>query len=253
MSSSAQTKGQVFEMPLGLLKDGKLLKDFEIRMMTGQDRVLMANPKYRKNAGQLITALLYNCVLKIGGEEISKKDIMNLTTGDRDFILLMLRTISLPEGDVIHANMNCSSCNEPLYVEFPIDEIDIAKFSEKDFIIEDDKFIVHLKNKKYKVDVKMRLATGADQEKVSPLMDKNPIMANYRLYEECLVEWNGERDIFKMSFLQKQPTLILDWIEKEYKKYMPGPDWNQKIDCEICGAETTLNLANSDFLLPMEN
>ena len=249
MSSNVSTFS--FELPLGLLKKGKFCKEIELRPMTGQDRVMMANPKSRQNAGYLISNLLKSCIVSIEGSKSSFEDVDNMVVGDRDYLLLMLRTISLPNGDVIHLNMKCGFCEEPLYIELPVDEIPIIKKSTDDFEIVDDKFFAFsAENDDYDISVKMRLATGKDQEDVSTIVSRNPILANYKLYKRCMLEWCGEKGPFDLIFIQNLPAKYLDWMEVEYRKQMPGPDWNYKIDCVVCGADNTINLANSDFLFP---
>ena len=253
MASSTSVTGYSFKLPLGLLRDGKVLKNVEIRPMTGNDRVLMASPQFRTNAGKLITALLKNCLVSVEGKSPSPTDVMNMTVGDRDFLLLMLRSISMEEGDVIHASMKCGSCGEQLNdVAFLVSDIPIIEIEAKKLKIEDDKYYINLKHSKFGIDVDLQIVTGREQEKISPLASKNPFSADYKMYELCLARWNEESPPFTHNFIQSQPTKVLDWISKEYKKMQSGPDWNQKVDCELCNGQTQISLANSDFLLPTQ-
>jgi len=253
MASSTGTPTYSFKLPLGLLRDGKVLKNVEIRPMTGNDRVLMASPQFRSNAGKLITALLKNCLVSVEGKSPSPTDALDMTVGDRDFLLLMLRSISMEDGDVIHASMKCSACGEQLNdVAFLVEDIPIIEIDTKKLKIEDDKYYVTIKDKKMGVDVDLQMVTGKEQEKISPLASKNPFSADYKMYELCLTRWNDETPPFSHNFVQSQPTRVLDWLAKEYKKTQAGPDWNQKVSCEICNGQTAISLADSDFLLPTQ-
>jgi len=248
-SSTSEFK---FELPLGVLIDGKVVQKMSLRQMTGTDRILMANPKFRKNGGEFVTSLLNNCITSIGGDKPNPRTIGNMVVGDRDFLLLKLRQISLEDGDTIHATMRCGICEEVLQVDFDVNDLNINFIDPKKLDIEDDRFIITLKDKARKINIKMKLPTGKDQEKIAPMMQKNPFKANYMMYERCLYEWNGDKGPFSLSFLRDQPTKILDWLEREFEKAQPGPNWDEKVECDECGGDTRVRLSNSDFLIPLQ-
>jgi hypothetical protein len=99
------------------------------------------------------------------------------------------------------------------------------------------------------VDAKFRLPTGSDQNTVAALSQKNPVEANYVLYRNCLLEWDGKSsDNLPANFFEDLSLPVIDFIDESFMENMPGPDLRVPAECYECGKEIVLSLASSDFL-----
>jgi hypothetical protein len=112
-------------------KEGELLhKEITIREMTGADEEAVAKPEVRGNSGKVITTLLSNCVLRIGGLEKGRMSpakwediIRKLYIGDRDYILLKIRELTY--GNEMSVDTRCPFCKSNLKLDFFLEEIEI--------------------------------------------------------------------------------------------------------------------------------
>jgi hypothetical protein len=80
-----------FELPSGIEAD--------LREMTGAEEEILTNPRLIRS-GDAINQVLANCVTRLGENKApSVKDILDLLSGDRLFLLVRLRHVSL--GDEV--------------------------------------------------------------------------------------------------------------------------------------------------------
>ncbi|MBD3395103.1 MAG: hypothetical protein GF418_05695, partial [Chitinivibrionales bacterium] len=87
----------IFELPSGT--------EVELREMTGAEEELLTNQRLIRN-GDAVNQVLRNCTVRLGEiEEPSLKDVLDLLSGDRLFILVKLRQISL--GDEAELELLC--------------------------------------------------------------------------------------------------------------------------------------------------
>ena len=243
--------GEQFELPLGVIRDGEVHKDVVLTPMTAKIRRLLTTKESQKNPSVGISKLILSCCESIGGLTPSIQLISGLTTGDRDFILLRLRMISL--GDDVTAQMTCPRCSDELTFDFNLPKIEIMRLTkDKDFEIEDNVPIVTLTNDDLGLVVRMRLPTGYDQEAISKQVTKDPVGAGYRLYTRLIQTWtkSGQDEINPNSidFIDNLPLPEIDWLEMASRKAMPGPNWLVHMTCDVCSKSTLLDLSDSDFL-----
>ena len=89
-------QGREFSMPGGYRdRAGMVHKTVVIQEMTGVDEENISNPNIAKNGGKIITALLANCVKMIGKYKVTPEMIQSLVTGDRDFLMVQLRIVTI--------------------------------------------------------------------------------------------------------------------------------------------------------------
>ena len=87
----------VFTLPSGM--------EVELREMTGAEEEILTNQRLIRT-GDAINQVFMNCILRLGeSDEISMKDVLDLLSGDRLFILVKLREISL--GDEVELDLVC--------------------------------------------------------------------------------------------------------------------------------------------------
>jgi hypothetical protein len=99
-----------FELPCGLLlPDGTLVRSVKVREITGVEEDMLASKKTppTKKMGELLTG----CTLAIGEETDPKelrKLVSQLLVGDRVFLLLSIRRVSL--GEIYPFKEKCPQC-----------------------------------------------------------------------------------------------------------------------------------------------
>lgn len=234
-----------FKLPLGYLnKKNDLIKNVEVTGMTAKTRKMISSPQYKSNSGKLMTFMLKQCVTKLGKDEPSMTQLRSLTTGDRDFLIYMIRKVSL--GDDINVRYKCIFCEDVQDVTLYIDSIPILESDGSEFEIENQRFIATLINEQLKIELKTKLPTGIEQEHIANI--KDPIEANYKMYELCLTEWNGEVGPFGTAFVDDMPVAADDWLTMEMRDIQPGIQTSHKISCGNCYGENTVTMENSDFL-----
>lgn len=235
-------------LPCGLLENGKLLTNAEIIPMTGKTRKVIARPDIRQNPAKVLDALLLQCVTKIGPfSTINKKITDRLSLGDRDFLVMEIRKKSL--GDIVESVLECPSCKEKMDIKINLNNVTVKYLKETNFKIDGDKLSIDITCEKPKFTAKFRMPCGEDQHAIAPFIRKNPIEANYMLYQRCLLEWDGQ-NVFDLSptFFEDLPLPILDILDIEFFEALPGPDMRLPANCIYCNTEINAGLESSDFL-----
>jgi len=243
--------GEQFSLPLGVINGTEVTKDVVLKPMTAKTRRILTTRKNQRSPATAISRMIASCCESIAGVEATDKLLMSLCSGDRDFLLLKLRAISL--GNIVTAQMNCPRCSQELSFEFDLDEIKVREFvKDKDYEIEDGMPVVTLENPDLNLVVKMRLPTGYDQDSIKDQFTADPLGASYALYSRVLRQWtvNGEdqEGINALAFIDNLSIREIEWLESSVKDVMPGPDWTVKLNCDMCSKSTILDLSDSDFL-----
>ena len=237
------------ELPIGFLHEGKLLTSAEIAPMTGRVRKVIARPEIRQNPARVIDTLLMECVRSVGNLGRPKKSLIEaMFLGDRDFLIMEIRRISL--GKDVHSTLQCDACNEKLTMTIDLTrDVPVKKLKEIEYAIEEGKIVFILKDPILKINAKFCLPTGAHQNSVANLYKKNPIEANYALYQSCLIEWNGTSiSELPPNFFDGLPLPVIDFIDENFMATLPGPDMRVPVNCSSCNNEMTITMESSDFL-----
>jgi len=236
-------------LPCGLFHEDKLHKDAEIIPMTGKVRKLIARPEVRQNPAKVIDTLLSECLYSVGPITRIRRDVIDrLFLGDRDFLIMEIRKISL--GKIVTAQLQCS-CGAKLAVAIDLErEVPIKTVeSVKDLKIDENSITFVVENEELNINAVFRLPTGVDQHAIAPLYRKNPIAANYALYQLCLLEWNGKpKNELLPEFFDTLSLRVIDHIDEIFMENMPGPDMRVPVDCIECGNELMVSMESSDFL-----
>jgi hypothetical protein len=235
----------------------EFIRTYSIQEMTGHVRKLVASRNVRASMAKVIDTVLEQCVIKVGeleGKALRKGAFLrNLLNGDRDFLLLRIRLES--KGHIVTTTMSCPACQEKLDVEIDIGDLDVYGFQDgkHDFVL-DEKGRRVFEVEGEKAEASFRFPDGHDQARVAQIIRSNPIEAQHRMYQMCLVRWkddNGEEtEPFASNFFDKLPVRMLDWVADQFRENMPGPEMDLEVVCEACGAAVTANMESSDFLFP---
>lgn len=245
-SDTPPINGTVVRLPCGYLRDGDLHRDAEIVPMTGLTRKAIARDDIRNNPIKVTDIILSHCLKRVGPHtSISSRLLGDLIVGDRDFLILEIRRVSM--GDTVMANVECDACKAKVEVKFKLDEIEIVKLGDqKDYPVVDGNLTLRVKGTRF--ESVCRFPKGSDQDLIMAGVNKNPVAATYGLYVACLVEWNGKRGPFEGSFFENLPLSDIDEFEEEFMSHQPGPIMKQEASCPQCGASIDFTFRGSDFL-----
>ncbi len=116
----------------------EVVKDFEIREMTGADEEsLQINTRKNMNEARSINKLLERCIVRIGnmtpqsvGADKWRDIIRGLNVPDADYALLMIRRLSF--GNDIVLTSTCPECGAGIKTIVPLSELDIKPYGGDD-------------------------------------------------------------------------------------------------------------------------
>lgn len=108
-------------LPHGALVDGVPRRDAELRPPTGADEAYLLEEGGALSRAELVTALLERCTVSLAGRRASAALVRSLTAGDREALLLHLRSAAL--GDRLSCVVDCPSCDERLDLDVSVDDL----------------------------------------------------------------------------------------------------------------------------------
>jgi len=115
-----------FTLPSGL--------DCELRELTGVEEELLTNPRLMRS-GDGLNQVLRNCLVRLGEKtEVALTDVLDLLAGDRLFMLVKLRQVSL--GDEVMLTLTCPNptCRATSQVPITLEDLPVTAYSsEREF------------------------------------------------------------------------------------------------------------------------
>lgn len=239
------------ELLAGIEYEGRLLKSFSFREMTGKDEEAINKSEIKSNGGKLANVLLERVVLDIGGvtrKEIGQKAwgelIRSLLGADLDYMLMQVRKLS--KGNEITFTHQCPECKTKLQTIVGIDEFDIIPFNGMFTIpfelpgrgYKDSKGIYHKNGT-------LRQTNGLDRELIVPLFKKNASTAKTMLLTR-LMTFNDGTPVFNNN-VAEMSLRDREYLENLIAENVFGIDTNLEIVCESCGADISGQVGTSDF------
>lgn len=207
-----------------------LLRDAEVRELTGEDEEKLARTK---DVAGLKSRLLELGVTRLGDTEPPSRDMLDaLLIGDRDFLILKIRQATY--GDEIELSVTCPTCagsQEIIYSledDVPIKELDGTP-----------EFDVNLRNGRVAT---VTLPCGADEQDVLRALGKNATRAeiNTLMLGRCLQAIDGEPTVGEStarSLGMADRRALLDAIADR----QVGPQFGDvTYSCAECGTESPL-------------
>src|SRR5262249_48578705 len=132
MSSSAPPVQREFEvtLPIGYTDpQGAIHRRVVLRKMTGREEAILADRKYQRNGGKLVTELLHSCIVGIGDlEKNGRGPVASMYSVDRNYLLLKLRSITF--GPELEAAYTCPSCGESISTLEDLDDLPVRIVSD---------------------------------------------------------------------------------------------------------------------------
>ncbi|HUU43435.1 MAG TPA: hypothetical protein VMX57_06620 [Planctomycetota bacterium] len=242
------------ELPCGaILPDGTVHRAAEVVKMKGETRAAVARKDVKSDFAKASDIILSQCLKRVGPSTTASREALGrMVLGDRDFLMLETRRISM--SDELKANLPCphAGCKRTIEVIYQLDEIEVRR-------IPDEARIVHEGRLCFRVDTKAidgtpvkalcRFPVGADQHALQPHYRSNEVRANYRLYAMCLLQWDGAPATDKdFKFFEDMDVDLLDAFEEAFVSAQPGPIWEQEVECPNCSGPIRFSFEGSDFL-----
>ncbi len=257
MSSNGTPAGREFEftLPIGYVDpEGQIHRQVVLRKMTGREEAILADRKYQRNGGKLVTELLHSCVVKLGGlESNGKGPIASLYSADRNYLLLKLRSITF--GPELEATYTCPGCGEGIQLLENLDDLPIRVVAEgeeqQEIAIELEDGYVDREGQLHTA-LTMRLPTGTDEEAVASQMRENASLGKNALLARCArslgevpnhrLEALGPRIMSELTMTDRR------LIDRALNDAAPGVDLVRELECPRCAKTFTASLDLSNFL-----
>lgn len=206
---------EVVELPGGLvLDDNHRLERAELRPLTGREEMWLTHYAGAP-AAPLVTRLLSSCLVQIGDMPASRPLTQRLLVGDRDFLVLQLRRITL--GAQVSAVVVCPACGKNMDMDFSILDVPV---DHRPQTATTHRLMVEQSAGPART-VQFRLPTGADQEAVLGLAVE---VAVETLLDRCLVDTAGE------SLSPEQRSAVIEAMDA----LAPQLDLEFDLSCPEC-------------------
>ncbi|MDY6903790.1 MAG: hypothetical protein SWH61_03800 [Thermodesulfobacteriota bacterium] len=219
----------VFELPSGV--------EVELREMTGAEEELLTNQRLIRT-GDAVNQVLRNCIVRLGdNDEPVLKDVLDLLSGDRLFILVKLRQISL--GNEVELVLTCTNpaCRATNLVTIDIEELETTPYGE------DREFDFTLPGSDRKV--RFGYLDGHKEKRLAAL--KEPSISSAMLIR--IIDIDGAAPSKKL--MNDMSLRDRSALRQEMLRVDAGVDTTLEVDCESCGTRIRTRLeAEPGFLFP---
>jgi len=216
-------------LPGGLAaEDGRVLRLARLREISGREEEWLSG-SVGEPAALLATGLLGACLDELEGERGGPDLARRLLVGDRDFLMLQLRRLTL--GPRVAAVYGCPACSAQMDVDFSLDDVAVEPRPQApaySLTVEQEHGCPR--------ELRFRLPTGADQEAVLGLA---PEEAADALVARCLL---GEQP----DALTPEQRTILD---AAMERRAPEADLGLDLSCPQCGQGFTASFDPTTFFL----
>ena len=255
MSTTPQSREFEFELPVGFVDgEGRRHSEVTLRKMTGREEAILADRKYQKNGGKLVTELLHSCLVRLG--EVPKNGsstVAKMYSADRNYLLLKLRSITF--GPELEGSYTCPSCGESLHHVDDLDALPMRTLPEgaspEDVVVELEDGYVDREGQVH-TSVRLRLPTGKDEEIVAAQMRRNASLGKNALLARCLkslgdvpehrLEALGARILADLTLTDRRR------IDRALNEAAPGVELVRELECDACGHEFKTSLDLTHFL-----
>ena len=219
----------VFELPSG--------GEIELREMTGAEEELLTNQRLIRT-GDAVNQVLRNCMVRLGeNEEPSIEDVLDLLSGDRLFVLVKLRQVSL--GDEVALELSCTSpaCGAVSPVVIDVETLETTPYGkEREF-----SFVLPGSGRT----VRFGYLDGHKEKRLAAL--KEPSISSAMLIR--IIDVDGAAPSKKL--MNKMSLRDRSALRQEMVRVDAGIDTTVEVDCESCGTRIRTRLeAEPGFLFP---
>jgi DNA-directed RNA polymerase subunit RPC12/RpoP len=225
-------------LPGGLRVDGSWTRDAALRQLTGWDEEWLAGWDRAVPTALVQSALLERCVTKLGEGGSSPQLIADMLVGDRDYLLLCLRRMSL--GTKFDAVTECPQCASRIEVSFDADEIPVEERPQQ----EDSFATVLVRADGSELQVRYHLPRGRDQARAARAPDADRASV---LLASCLEEVEAIKGPGAVAGLLD--TAAGQQLELLMEQQAPQVTLDMDLVCPECGHETSRDFELGPFIL----
>lgn len=218
-----------FTLPSGI--------EAELKEMTGQEEELLTNQRLLRS-GDAINLVIKNCLVRLGDEtSVTTKHVEDLLSGDRLFLLVKLRQISL--GDSVDLELQCTNavCKNRNYLSIDLEGLETTSYTEE------REFAFTLPASKQVV--KFTHLDGNKEKRLAAL--KEPNISSAMMMRIVSVDGKppSKKILADMSMRDRSA------LRMEMSRVDAGIDTTVDCDCEQCGTKLKTRLeAEPAFLFP---
>lgn len=226
------------KLPAGLVIDGKVYQDAEVRELTGEHEEKLAKARLSNNAAKYVNTLLLCGTVSVGDKDATPALLETLLQGDLDMLILGIRRATFGDDFEVY-EVECPHCKELNDLELNLKDIPVKELDDP----ETREFLIDIRKGRK---VKIQFPTGAVQNEIfkSPLTI--PEMNSLTL-AECVVSFiekdgterlsNGLADVKNMNVMDR--STVQDYIYKN----QPGPRYDDVMAvCSSCEGEVPVPL-----------
>lgn len=231
-----------YELPCGLLTgEGELYTDVTVREMTGEEEEILG----AKNmpVTKKINKVLANCTQSIGPvpKPAIPQLIPSLMQGDRIFLLLAIRRVSL--GDEMPFNSKCPSCDAESQFTIDLGDLDVKPMPDP------RKRLYELTLPRTGKKLRMKTLTGLGEDAISKASNRGKDVITTAIF--CRVE-SIDDEPPKMQDIKKLPLIDRNFLKNSWEDHEGGVDTTIQIECPTCDFdyETELDISQEGFFNP---
>jgi len=218
-----------FTLPSGM--------EIDLVEMTGVEEDLLTNQRLIKT-GEAINQVLANCIKRIGENDApGMKDVLDMLSGDRLFVLVRLRQISL--GDEVELELACPNiaCGERTYVTINLEDLEVTPYGEE----REFEFKLPRSGKA----VKFGYLDGHKEKRLAAM--KQPSLTTAMMIRILSIDEQppSKKHLNEMSIRDRSA------LREEMTRVDGGIDTAVDVSCDSCGARIRTRLeAEPAFLFP---
>ncbi|MHB9038483.1 MAG: T4 family baseplate hub assembly chaperone [Armatimonadota bacterium] len=211
--------------------------EIELREMTGAEEELLTNQKLIRS-GDAVNQVLANCILRIGeSDDVTVKHVLDMLSGDRLYVLVKLRQISL--GDEVELELGCpnAACRAKNRVTINVDDLAVTPYpDEREFV-----FVLPSSGAK----VQFCYLDGHKEKRLAQMQE--PSISAAMLIRILDIDGNppSKKALAEMSMRDRSA------LRAEMLRVDAGIDTTIECDCDSCGSKIRTRLeAEPSFLFP---
>ena len=205
----------IFELPGGLvLESGRRLSQAKLRPLIGYEEEWLASHPSTPGA-RVVSWLLNGCLIGLDDEPPGRGQVQHLLVGDRDYLMLQLRRMTL--GEHFYAVLACPACSANMDVDFEAADVPVEwrPQTASTYRLDLDS------QERPSRTVRFRLPSGGDQEAILGLDAESAVNT---LLTRCLIDDSGT------PLSSGECTVLSDTMEQ----LAPQIDLELELQCPEC-------------------